>query len=222
MREISRVLRSKEAAKASYNRLSQGYDLLSGNSEKKYADVGLKFLNARAGEIVLEIGSGTGRALVSLARSVGPAGRVYGLDISEGMLAVAERRLRRAGLSERVELKCGDAVALPYSERSIDAIFLCFTLELFDTPEIPLVLEECRRLLRAGGRICIVGMSRKGKPNLMTRLYDWAHEKIPNYVDCRPIYVQEAVGSAGFRVKETGLMTMWGLPVEIVLAVVRD
>jgi ubiquinone/menaquinone biosynthesis C-methylase UbiE len=217
MTEIGRVLRSKEAAKASYNRMSKGYDLLTGKSEKKYEDIGLEFLNTRAGETVLEIGFGTGKALASLARLVQPGGRVYGLDISEGMLVVAEKRLRKAGLSDWVELKCGDAAALPYPEESFNAIFLSFTLELFDTPEIPLVLEECRRVLRPDGRMCIVAMSKKGEPNLMTRLYDWAHEKIPNYVDCRPIQVQEMVETAGFRTTKTRLLRMWGLPVEIVL-----
>jgi SAM-dependent methyltransferase len=109
MTEIGRVLRSKEAAKTSYNRMSKVYDLLTGGSEKKYEDIGLESLNARAGETVLEIGFGTGKALVSLARLVEPGGRVYGLDISEGMLAVAQRRLLKAGLSDRVEIKCGDA-----------------------------------------------------------------------------------------------------------------
>ncbi len=217
MTEIGRVLRSKEAAKASYNRMSKGYDLLTGRSEKKYEDIGLECLNTRAGETVLEIGFGTGKALASLARLVQPGGRVYGLDISEGMLVVAEKRLRKAGLSDWVELKCGDAVALPYPEQSFNAIFLCFTLELFDTPEIPLVLEECHRVLRPDGRMCIVAMSKKGESNLMTRLYDWAHEKIPNYVDCRPIHVQEMMETAGFRTTKTRLLRMWGLPVEIVL-----
>ena len=177
-----------------------------------------RFLNVREGETVLEIGPGTGKTLVLLVRSVGPAGRTFGLDISEGMLAVAEARLRKVGLSDRVELKCGDTVSMSFPDESMDAVFIGFTLELFDTPEIPLVLKECCRVLRPMGRMCIVAMSEQGKSNLMTRLYDWAHTRFPNYVDCRPIHVQEAVETAGFMVRETRLMRMWGLPVEIVLA----
>ncbi len=222
MNEISRVGRSREAAKASYDRLSKFYDLLAGDSEKKYKDIGLELLHVRAGETVLEIGFGTGKTLVALAGAVGPTGRVHGLDISEGMRAVAEARLRKAGLSERADLRCGDAAALPYPDGSVDAAFLCFTLELFDTPEIPLVLRECRRVLREGGRIGVVAMSKKGKPNLMTRLYDWAHERIPEFVDCRPIHVQEAIESAGFKVNEARLMSMWGLPVEIIVAKIEE
>lgn len=216
--EISRVGRSKAAAKESYDRLSRFYDLLAGDSEKKYKEIGLHLLDVRAGETALEIGFGTGKTLLTLARSVGTGGRVYGLDLSEGMRAVAEARLCKAGLSERVELRCGDAAALPYPDGSTDAVFLCFTLELFDTPEIPQVLSECHRVLRECGRIGVVAMSKKGRPNLMRRLYDWAHEKMPNFVDCRPIQAQEVVEAAGFKATEVRLMSMWGLPVEIIVA----
>ena len=215
---ISRVTRSKEEAIASYNRMSRWYDVLTGESEKKFKDIGLQFLNAQTGETILEIGFGTGKTLLPLARSVGETGKVYGLDISEGMIEVAGNRLRKAGLSARVELKCGDATTLAFPDQSFEAVFLCFTLELFDTPEIPIVLKECQRVLCLGGRLCVVAMSKKDKPNLMTRLYDWSHDKLPNIVDCRPIYAQESMEAVGFKTAEALVMLMWGLPVEMVLA----
>jgi demethylmenaquinone methyltransferase/2-methoxy-6-polyprenyl-1,4-benzoquinol methylase len=61
-------------------------------------------------------------------------------------------------------------------------------------------------------------MSKKGEAGFAVRLYEWAHEKIPNYVDCRPIYVHEMLEDAGFQVIETIEMKMWGLPVDAVLA----
>lgn len=198
--------------------MSKWYDALAGGSEKKYQDIGISLLNLQSGEKVLEIGFGTGQAILSLARAVGETGKVYGLDLSEGMLGIASDRVRKAALESRVELQCGDAVTTSYAEQSFDAIFMCFTLELFDTPEIPLVLKECRRLLRQDGRLVVVAMSKKGKPNLMTRLYDWGHRHIPNYVDCRPIFVQRAVEEAGFTVTKVEVQSMWGLPVEIILA----
>jgi demethylmenaquinone methyltransferase/2-methoxy-6-polyprenyl-1,4-benzoquinol methylase len=61
-------------------------------------------------------------------------------------------------------------------------------------------------------------MSKTGKANVITRLYEWAHLKLPKYVDCRPIFVQEALEAAGFQVLEVTERTIFGLPVEIVVA----
>src|SRR3970040_2018039 len=94
---ISRVNRSKEDARASYNRLSRWYDVIAGSTEKKYRDWGLEKLSAQAGEKILGIGFGTGHCLVSLAGAVGPNGGVIGVDISDGMLAIARARLENEG-----------------------------------------------------------------------------------------------------------------------------
>lgn len=216
---VSRVTRSKEAAKANYDKLSRVYDLLAAPSEAMHRKLGLEMLDAEEGEAVLEIGLGTGHALVELARAVGPSGEVVGLDISAGMLRQAERRLRKAKLLDQVELKLGDAASLPFEDQHFDALFACFTLELFDTPEIPLVLAECRRVLKGGGRLCVVALSRPHSPGRLTALsiYEWAHRRWPSTVDCRPIYLRAAIEQAGFEIVEARRSSMWGLPVEAVL-----
>lgn len=214
---ISRVTRSKAEARTSYDKLSRWYDMLAGRSERKHREAGLEKLGAKEGETILEIGFGTGHALLALARAVGDSGKVYGLDISQGMSDLALARLKEAGLSQKVDLACGDAARLPYDADFFDAVFMSFTLELFDTPEIPMVLDQCRRVLRSGGRLGVVSMS-KGEPaRLMERLYEWAHRKWPRYVDCRPIYPSRALKEAGFQLLEVTSLSMWGLSGEIVL-----
>jgi len=215
---ISRVTRSKQEAQATYDRISKWYDLLEGIWETKLRITGLQKLGIREGEIALEIGFGTGHSILALAQSVGESGKVYGLDISPRMLEIAQSRIDKRGLSKIVTLKCADAVQLPFEAEFFDVIFMSFTLELFDTPEIPKVLNECKRVLRNEGRICVVSLSKEGGPNWMRDLYDWGHKKFPKLLDCRPIFVQKALENAGLKISDAALMSLWGLPVEIVAA----
>ena len=216
--QISRVNRTKDQARAAYNRISKWYDILAGASERRFIDAGLQSLAVAEGETALEIGFGTGHAIVTLAQSVGSTGQVCGIDISDEMLKITQEKVERAGLAKRVALRRGDATQLPFEASFFDAVFMSFTLELFDTPDIPRVLGECCRVLRAEGRLCVVAMAMEEHPDLMLRLYEWAHEKLPQYVDCRPIFVMQEIANAGFPVADAVRMPMWGLPVEIVLA----
>jgi ubiquinone/menaquinone biosynthesis C-methylase UbiE len=155
--------------------------------------------------------------LVEIARVVGPNGKALGIDISDQMVALAHDLLKREGLTQRTELTCGDAEQLPYESNSVDGIVFSFTLELFDTPEIPKVLAECERVLRPGGRIVVVAVSKEGKQGVAVSIFEWAHKHFPNLMDCRPIYVRRALEAAGFTIKDADVKSMW-VPVEIVLA----
>ncbi len=215
---ISRVTRSKQDAQAMYNKLSRWYDGLSGGWEAIAREAGLRMLNAKAGETVLELGVGTGHGLLALARAVGQAGCVYGIDLSPQMLALTQARVDRAGLAKQVHLLCGDATQLFFKSGSFNAIFMSFTLELFDTPEIPQTLLACQQALAQGGRICVVSLSKQGGSAWMLNLYEWAHRTFPKFVDCRPIFVQRALEKANWLVSDATQISLWGLPVEIVLA----
>jgi demethylmenaquinone methyltransferase/2-methoxy-6-polyprenyl-1,4-benzoquinol methylase len=215
---IRRVTRSKADARASYNRLSRWYDVVAGSTEKKYRDWALEKLSAQPGERILEIGFGTGHCLVALARAVAVSGRVIGLDISDGMLSIAKDRLQQETLNERVDLHLGDAANLDFLESgSLDGVFMSFTLELFDNPEIPRVLQECYRILKTGGRVAVVSMTKTNPPGVAVRIYEWFHEHMPNYADCRPIFARQALEQSGFVIQDVSVSSMWGLPVEIVL-----
>lgn len=215
---IKRVNRSKAAARASYNRLSRWYDMIAGSTEKKYRDWGLEKLSAQPGERILEIGFGTGHCMIALANAVGPTGRVTGVDISDGMLAIARQRLQKEGLYNRTDLHLGDAVNLNFIQSSrLDGVFMSFTLELFDNPEIPRVLQECHRILKPEGRLAVVSMTKSDPPGMVVRLYEWFHDHMPDYADCRPIFARQALEQNGFVIEDVSVSSMWGLPVEIIL-----
>jgi ubiquinone/menaquinone biosynthesis C-methylase UbiE len=172
---VLRVLQSKDETRAFYDKISGVYDILAEHSEGPVRQTGLDKLSAAPGERVLEIGYGTGHCPVQLAEAVGPKGKVFGIDLSEGMRARAVERVEKEHLSARVELACGDATHLPYPDGSMDAVFTSFTLELFDTPEIPQVLVECKRVLRVLGRIGVVAITKEGKEGFAVEAYEWTH-----------------------------------------------
>ncbi len=200
---VLRVLQSKSETKAFYDKIARVYDLLAEISERPMREAGLRLLAATPGERILEVGFGTGHVLADLAVAVGPAGKVFGIDISENMLTHAKNLLIGKGLIDRVSLNCGDAESLPYRDDSMDGIFMCFTLELFDTPAIPKVLAQCKRVLRPGGRIVVVAVSKEGKEGFILHAFEWTHRHFPNLMDCRPIYARRALEATGFVVEHS-------------------
>lgn len=204
-------------AQTNYNRMSSFYDLFAGMSERRFTSLGLQMLAVQTGEKVLEIGFGTGHGLVTLAQAVGESGKVIGVDISKGMLSVTRSRLNRSGLAkDNITLQLGDAAFLPFSAAGFNALFASFTLELFDSTEIPIVLKECQRVLHPEGRIGVVSLAKTD--GIAVKLYEWAHAKFPTFIDCRPIYVPRVIEAAGFEITRTLERIMWGLPVNIVIA----
>lgn len=217
MPEITRVLRSKQQARSTYNRLSSWYDLLSGGFEDKPRNNAIQNLEIKEGEIVMDIGCGTGKSMPVMAENVGETGKVIGVDLSEGMLAKTKKRLQSSPLESTIHLVAGDGMLLPFRNGTIDKILFSFSLELFDTPDIPAVLAECKRVLNLGGLISVVSLS-KNDPNLMTKMYEWIHTKSPQWVDCRPIFVRDSLERAGFNILSANEFSMMGLKGESVLA----
>lgn len=214
----SDVHRPRNDAARTYDRLSRIYDFTEGLFERGHEDLGLRALAARPGERILEIGYGTGRCLAAIAQSVGPEGQVAGIDISEGMHRVAFKRLRRLGLADRVDLRIGDALQLPFEDDSFDAVYTSFCLELFSEADIPALLSECRRVLPRGARIVVVSLASTARPGVMARGYVWGHAHFPRLLDCRPIPVEKFLEQAGFGPVDSLRRPLFGLPVAIVRA----
>jgi arsenite methyltransferase len=104
------------------------------------------------GETVLDLGSGGGIDVLLSARRVGPSGTVYGLDMTDEMLALAQRNAREAGATNVHFLK-GMIEAIPLSAESVDVVISNCVVNL--SPEKDKVLAEIVRVLRPGGRVGI-------------------------------------------------------------------
>lgn len=121
----------------------------------------LKALALRPGEAIADIGSGSGYFSVRLAEKVGPAGRVYAVDVDPEMVRHLNRRLRDAGLDNvRTLLADFDDPLLP--DGSVDRFFVCDTWHHIEDQAKYLALMK--RMLRPGGQVVMIDFKKEATP----------------------------------------------------------
>jgi arsenite methyltransferase len=104
----------------------------------------------RSGDIVLDLGSGGGLDVLLSARRVGPAGKAYGLDMTDEMLSLARDNAADAG-AENVEFLRGHIEAIPLPDASVDVVISNCVINL--SGDKPAVFAEAFRVLRPRGRL---------------------------------------------------------------------
>ena len=142
--------------------------LLRGTSGMRERRKAVRRLDLKPGDHVLEVSVGTGTNLSLIARRIGDAGRIVGLDISRGMLGVCVRKMKEKGTAG--ELVEGEAAHLPFADGAFDAVFHHGGLAEFG--DRGGAIAEMFRVVKPGGRVvvCDVGVPDDGRVSLVNRL----------------------------------------------------
>ena len=160
----------------SYDRVADSFNHLTQKYTKPLAEKIVNLAEISGKKNVLDVGTGSGIVALEAARKLDSGSNVIGIDLSKGLMKIAEENAKEAGLADRTKFLYMDAEKLEFKDKSFDAVISLYALLHFPHPEIS--LKEIRRVVRIGGRVVIaIGscpplFSRDGIANAAIRVND--------------------------------------------------
>lgn len=158
---------------AMFDSIAPAYDFMNRamtlGIDRWWRRVAVKRVAKQQPQAILDVATGTGDFAISLLQNT-EACTVTGIDLSEGMLDVARRKVQKLGLDGKLILQKGDCLELPFDDGAFDAVTVAFGVRNFSSLEKG--YAEMLRVLRPGGLVCVLELSTP-KQRLMRWFYDF-------------------------------------------------
>jgi ubiquinone/menaquinone biosynthesis C-methylase UbiE len=213
---LSAKLDKKEVVKV-YSKTAPVYDIWGQQTETKARQRSLTLANISDGESILEVAIGTGLTFQEILKA-NPHGRNVGLDITPAMLEKAKLKAARVG-GENYEITVGDAYDLRFSDGQFDVLINNYMFDLLPEQDFALILGEFKRVLKPGGRIIIVNMT-KGE-RFHQHFWEFVYRINPKWLGgCRGVMLLPVMQKSGFTNIHRETVSQFGFPSEIITATV--
>ena len=171
MSEVMDPQTKKSRITATFDLIAEGYDNPSQRFFPFAADYMMLLAQPAPGERILDVATGTGMAAIAAAQAITPGGRVHAIDLSENMLAKAQRNVSKHAL-DNVDFHVMDAEELEFRSNYFDLISCAFGVFFFTDAQH--ALKSWLRVLKPGGRIIFSSF----RPNVFHPMAGWFREAI--------------------------------------------
>lgn len=198
-----------------YDSLAQFYDIWGVLAESRARKRAVELAGVEDGQNILEVAVGTGLAFYPLVKS-NPNGRNLGIDLSSGMLNRARKRLGRLP-HRNYELEVGSAFHIPSGDEQFDLLLNNYMFDLIAFREMDAILEEFKRVLKKGGKLVLVNMT-KGE-RFGSGFYDFIFRLSAKSIGgCRGVNLAERLAKHGFEIDVREYHQQLFFPSEVILA----
>ncbi len=200
---------------AVYSQTAPLYDLWGAMAESKARNKALALANIRDGESILEVAVGPGLLFQEILKA-NPDGSNVGVDLTPAMLDKARAKAERLG-AKNYELAVGDAYNLRFPDHQFDLLINSYMFDLLPEQDFPRVLAEFRRILKPGGRLVLINMT-KGE-HWYLQLWESIYRLNPSWMGgCRGVLLAPGLQRAGFTDLHRETVSQLGFPSEILSA----
>lgn len=172
--------------------------LFTRGRERAFRERLIELARLELGQLVLDVGCGTGTLAIAATRHVQPAGAVHGIDASPQMIARATRKAAKAGVP--AVFRIAAAEQLPFPDASYDIVLSTLMLHHLPRKTRQQCVNEVRRVLKPGGRVLVVDFGRPSRRGLVAHFHRHGHVAVED--------IEGVLANAGLATVESGPVGM--------------